>query len=315
MEKSVANSTNSYDKEGSTTQLVGSYHTWMEFRSTVPATAVVLPMSIVGFILINNVIILTVFYRMKKKLKYHHFYLIALAIGDLILAPPLFLTCYTMIAGGIRMTVYTCNTIGMMVIAPVTTTISIHCLMCMDKTVSILKPHIYQNFVSKRYSKVQIIAALVCCFVLPLLYISALSHANILVFHFEASVCTCLPIWTVLSYGAYGVLSVVGLTVEILSHILIFRKILRMPKSNRTKIMKATRTMLITVGAYYISWLPYSIMMLVQSFSRNDFLSKWVIYTVTNLLIMNSCINILIYICTLPGFSAHLMGPPRVGAG
>lgn len=285
---------------------------WKDYVSTVPPSAAVLPTIIIILIFFSNIIILIAFSRMKK-LKYHHYYLIALAVSDLILIPILSLTSYTMISGHVLMNSYICNMKGVLISSPLTTTICIHCCMCIDKAISVLKPHVYHNFVSKPKSKQWIVTAMVCIFILPVFYIGALFHTDILHFYFESSICTCVPQWTVRSYLAYGVASVLGLLVQVISHYLIFKKILSMPKTNGQRLMRATRTMLLTVGAYYICWLPYSILMLVQSFSSSIRAFKWAIYFLTNLLTVNSCVNVFIYCFTLPGFREQIFTSPRIG--
>lgn len=285
---------------------------WKNYHSEMPKLAAIAPISITLFILISNTIILMVFKRLKK-LNTHHYYLVALSVFDLMLVPTLAVTCYTMVSGNIWMTDLVCDTMGILVSIPLSATTNIHCLMCMDKAVSVLKPHTHNSFTRRPRFKLWMKIILICCFAMPAFIFSSLTAAGVLSSAFNAAVCSCAFDLTIVSMMAIVPSCTFGLVAQVLSNVLIFRHILRMPKSNRHRVARVAKTLLVTVGAYYICWLPYVLILSAQFLDGNDlFFNRWAVFSSGYLLIANSFVNIFIYILTLPNFKENLLRSVRI---
>lgn len=251
--------------------------------------------------------------KRMRKLKFNHYYLVGLTVSDLLLVPVISVGVYIALAGGVSMTEYYCSLNGFSLAFPLSSTICIHCLMGVEKCVSVLKPLTYRRFVARADARRWVVAAIICCFMLPFVYIGTLWHSGILDFYYDHITCTCLPKWTITSYLAFGVITVIGLTAQIMSHMLIYRKIITMSKRRRKSTIKAARTLLLTVGLYYVCWLPYSIYILFQFFVDNIIVNEWGIYFSGNILMQNSYLNIFVYIFSLPGFKESLFGSRKIG--
>ena len=103
---------------------------------------------------------------------------------------------------------------------------------------------------------------------------------------------------------------VLPLVVVFVSHTLILREIRRSGTQRRRRLLKGMKTVALTVGAYYICWIPFSVNSVVESlFPQSESASSDIpIIVAVYFVISNSAMNFLVYIHSIEQFREQFKG-------
>ena len=91
----------------------------------------------------------------------------------------------------------------------------------------------------------------------------------------------------------------------------IIHKIRRMRSTTRARTLKAVRTVLVSLGAYYLCWIPIGVRTVWDFISPHVHPPGWFNFLAVQVVILNSGMSGVIYYCTLPNFKETLIGTIR----
>ena len=185
--------------------------------------------------------------------------------------------------------------------AGVSTTAQLHCAICIEKFVSIWKLLELKLFVTRKYSYYVTYAVVVACFIIPVSYCSILIKFGVLPdVNFDPLKVTCIYDFDV---PFFLTVEISFLVVEVLTitNILILIKVRKLNAARRQQQLQAVRTVLLTIGVYYLCTSPVGAYMVcsvaydIPSIPIFKFFAHY-------LILSNSIANFLIYLGGLPRF-------------
>lgn len=283
---------------------------WTSYQTDLPAGISVVAIIIEIFILINVILVLFVFRRMRR-LRMQHYFMVGLTFADLMTLIPHGLSAAILLNGSVILTKTLCDGIGLVWTMTFEVTACIHSIMCIEKCLSVISPLRHRNFTKTRISKLVSGASLTACFLFPCLFNIAMIHLDVVQFEFKK----CIPSCSLTNDGgapSYEVTASVFIllpfVIQLVTHAIMFRMMSRMRAIKRKKIAQAKRTLLLTVIVYYFCWLPTLIQMAWVAVSDAD-PPDLVTFVSAQLLMANSGVSSVIYMTTLPDFKVALWGP------
>ena len=101
----------------------------------------------------------------------------------------------------------------------------------------------------------------------------------------------------------YILFFVIPLTTELVTHALILRQIRKLDARRKKSTMKAYKTVMLTVGVYYLCTVPLSITLAARAAFID--IPIFIEYAANEALLFNSAVNFWIYLTTLPRFQEH----------
>lgn len=261
-------------------------------------------------VIITNVINLIIFSRFKN-IKIHHYYIIALAVADLS-------TCIIVLTGATYLLDSTtqyiprldCKKYGLIFMLPLEITVLLHCLMSIDKCRSIMNPIDYRLFtISHKKAQLFTVLQIVAAFLIPAILNTIYTVTGIIEPYYEQLLGSCYITWDFASTAAFAVFSFWPLVIQMVTHGMIIRKVVKLNKHNRKRLIRASRTVFTTVLSFYICWLPYGIYIIWQSTSNNgkaplinEYQHQKVFYVTSFLATLHSCLSLPIYYTTMGEF-------------
>lgn len=282
---------------------------WNNYTSAVPPEMAAVCLILNLYILVTNIFVILTF-RQMGKLSLRHLYMLGLVGSDLVTVVMNTINAGIAIKGGLTVTDFQCNMIGIAATSAVEITSSIHSAMCIDRWYSVQFPLKYRAFKTGRYSRNIVRIVITSCFLAPVALNFTLLYSNIVFFNFDPYIPIC-----VVGPGADGITGIIisaGLFIFIPpiiqastnGHIL--RKISKLRGINRKRLCNSIRTVLITVLVYYICYLPtfiWSIWHIVPGERPGG----WFTFISVQMLFANSGMSFPIYFLTLRDFREHFL--------
>ena len=275
------------------------------YKVALPSEMAVVCATVDIFILLSNALTILTF-RKLKDLKIQHYYMIGLIGSDLTILIVNTIATVFFILGEIRMTDTTCFLLGSLFVVAAAITAMIHTCFSIDRWVSVAYPTTYRNLSSsKKFHKLTIIViTMIHIIPWPLLFLTW--YTEQVNFYFEPYVPFCIR-----ESGEKGNVGVyVGLIIklvlpcliEVPSNTYIIWKITMLKGANKARTLKAVRTVLVTLGVYYICWLPMCVWTMWDIVSPNKGSPGWLRFSAIQILNVNSGMSFLIYYLTLQNF-------------
>ena len=266
-----------------------------------PAGVAVVPLSISLFILVSNVMVVIGFKRMRN-LQIQHYYMIGLIVADMLTLAPFSVSVLGIFQGYVVLSARQCNGLGAVMVGSIETTACIHSVMCIDKCVSVAKPLRYRLFEKSKSSTLAIVLILILCFVLPTLMNVIFFAANLMEFDFEHYMVTCLVSPESLGFIISGLLfAFIPLTIQFVTHVIMFRTVRKMRGRTRKNMIRAIRTVGLTVGTYFLCWMPTAVY-LIWNILPVRAPAGWFSFMTGEILLANSGMSCVIYAVSLPNF-------------
>lgn len=278
---------------------------WTRWNTTLPYELSAIPIAINMCILTNNILVLLTIKRMQS-LQIHHRLMLGLVFAELTTVIPTAVLSGIVINGSILLTATLCDVLGLLITMTFELTVCIHCLMCVEKLLSVVKPIRHRSFTKWKKAGWLVGCMVVGCLAFTLLFNLVMLSLGVVEFAFEPNIPQCA---LTNDNGAPSYQSTVGIFIlspmllQVVTHGIIFHKISKMQATGRKRIKKAIRTLSLTVGLYYVCWMP----VLILQVWRIAFGSKPPqIFTFAGIQILmsHSGISGIIYYISLPDFRA-----------
>ena len=267
------------------------------------ASQSMLPASIIGsvLILVNNLLNIATLKSMRR-LQMQHYFMFSLAIADLFTLIPYIVFLKTIAAGKIWLSELYCTMLGTCSMVSVGATTWIHSAMSLERCISVLKPIEHMKFVRSGYSGLVTIGIIVCCIALPSIYSLILLFCGAMKYEFFPPLGYCKfgdDFVTLISVGI-GYMAI-PMIIEMLTHVLILNRMRKLIGADKAKLLKAVRTIGVTLGCYYLCWTPMSLVMMWDMMEPNGTPELLRLFA-TDLVFWNSFASLPIYLSCMERF-------------
>ena len=275
---------------------------WRQYHIKAHKGYVAIPILLLGLILVNNTLIVLTLKRVKNKL-FTDIFMTGLAVADFAVSIPLSITVVTFINGVIVMSEFLCDIWALGVMGGIATTIWLHGAICIEKCVFITRPLQHRLFLQKEYSNRVAYGVIAVCMFFPSGYILALVYSGVLRHaDFDALLVVChfdLNMKFLLTVGNVFLTS--SLIVQLVTYALILRQVSISAIQRKKRIFCAIKTVLRTLGAYYMCIGPAAVFM-VWSAASDNAPPPEIKFAAYYILLSNSCMNFFIYLSSMPRF-------------
>lgn len=230
--------------------------------------------------------------------------MIGLVIADFFTLIPTAVLAGILINGEITLTSFLCDLMGVVLTMTFEVTAFVQSAMSIEKCISIVSPIKHRNFAKSRHVKKITGTIVAICFLFPLIFNVAMKSVGVVDFGFQPDIPQCAltndngaP-----SYQLTVVLFVLSpMVMQMITHAIIFTKIKRMRTMHKNKVIKAMKTLSLTVGIYYICWMPTLIIQIWVVVMGKDPPGLF-IFAGIQILMANSGMSGIIYYTNLPNF-------------
>ena len=278
---------------------------WIYYKATLPSELAILTAILLLMIIITNILTLITFRRMEP-LPLINYSMGCLAVVDLLTVLPHIPGFVGIIQGYLVLTKDLCDVIVIANHSAVGATTWIHCAICIEKCFSILRPISHRMFI-KRYPpcRIAISYTLLSTFLILGIMTSAVLTGFVKAV-FDTAVATCMIHVDMNFFVIVGSTFIfIPLTIVFVTHMLILNELRKSNTARRKQIRRATKTVALTVGIYYLCWTPISVTCIwwvLPSSERNppaifEFVSPYFI-------LANSTMNFFIYLSSIREFKA-----------
>ena len=200
------------------------------------------------------------------------------------------------------MSEFFCDFWALGVMGGISTTVWLHCAICIEKCVFITRPLQHRLFLRKAYSNRIAYGVIAVCMFFPSGYILALVYSGVLQHaDFDPLSVVCLFDLNMKFLLTVGIVFLTSSLAQIVTNALILRQVLISPIQSKKRIFCAIKTVLLTIGAYYTCIGPASVFMVWGAVSDKA-LSPEFKFAAYYILLSNSCLNFFIYLSSMPRF-------------
>lgn len=268
---------------------------WTRYDISVSSRLAAVLLITLPAIALSNTLNLVTFKQMKK-LQLQHYLIICLSVVDLATVLPHLVGLIGYLKGYLILNYTLCQVIAISNHAVVSATTWIHCGICINKCLSILKPLMHRQFVTK-YQPRQIAAIFsVTIIVLIFALMSGVSFTGVINAVFNPVAATCMYFIDLPYLFIVGMSFIfIPLVTALVTHILILIEIRKSNLRRKKRIKNAMKSTAFIVIVYYVCWLPYLVFVIWQISFPKVQLPKLFEFVSINLIIGNSCMNLFIY--------------------
>ena len=190
-------------------------------------------------------------------------------------------------------------------------TAMIHVCMSIDRWISVFQPIKYRNFVYSRNSRKLTVAVLVTIHVGQGLQQFVVWHFGQISYYINPNIAYCVG--DLGDKGGAGLIMALLMAIalpcliELTLNAHIIHRMRQMRSATRAKTLKAVKTVLLTIGVYYLCWIPLGVWILWDLVSPDVDPPGWFNFLAVQVVVLNSCMSGVIYYNTLPNFKRTLM--------
>ena len=284
------------------------------YQVALPPYMAVVCLALNIFILLSNTVVLVTF-RKYKKPKVQHYYMLALVGTDLTVFVQNSALATILIRQDIRLTTPVCVILGSLAAFAATVTAMVHTCLSIDRWISVVYPIKYRNFVNSRNSRRFTIAVLVAIHIGQGLQQFLVWYFRQIRYYFDSYVPYCIA--DLGDKGGAGLIIallmaiVLPCVIELTLNAHIIHKIRQMRSTTRVRTLKAVKTVLLTLGIYYLCWIPMGVWTVWDFISPHVHPPGWFNFLAVQVVALNSGISGVIYYYTLPNFKETLMSTIR----
>lgn len=276
--------------------------TWIQYRTPLQAELAVIPIVVNLFILGSNIAVLDTFRRRFRQLHNQHYFMVGLAVADLMTLIWASVSLTILLQGEIWLKPLHCNILGIEMTRTIETTTCLHMAMSIEKCIAITNPVAHRSFSMRNDSKAIILSVIAFSFIFPAVYSIALLSSDIIYFVFDPFTVACTigsSMQILLSVGT--VFMFLPLATQLVTHIIMYDRVRRMRGLNKKRNIRAIKTVVLTVGLYWLCWAPLVIQFVWIASGYKD-PPGWFVFTCIQMLHLNGGASIIIYSVSLPEF-------------
>ena len=275
---------------------------WIRHKVQLSSMYAAIPMTISILILISNTLILVTLARVKKR-RLQDLFLLGLSIGDLLTSIPVASNAVCLLTGFATLNQSVCNLWATALHSCVGTTFCIHSAICLEKCYSIVKPVEHRAFEAVPDSTRKVTCGVFVAFLLPWTVFFTLSFAGEIRAEFSTTLAFCHFMVAFTATSVIGCLIGVPLVIELVTHAVILHRVKTriLSSQQRKKIFKAMKTVVLTVGIFYVCNVPSFILSFCEMIMKTEF-SDMALFAVTQVIMANSFMNYFIYFSSVPRF-------------
>lgn len=267
--------------------------TWSSYDIVLPSELSVMYM--IMFILI--IILTLITFKRMKTLQLQHYLMICLAVVDLSTVPPHLFGFIGYVKGFLPIDETLCKAISISNHGVVAVTTWLHCGICIDKYLSILKPMAHRELVLKYKPSLLAVLFSLSVFALILAIMLASVLSGLIEAVYDPSFVSCMFKVDISYVGLIrGLYIVIPLLVGLTTHLMILMKLRKSEFRRRKMIKKSMRTVVLVVGTYYVCWVPFLVDIIwklsVGPYSQPPAIFSWL---TANFVIANSFMNSFIH--------------------
>lgn len=278
-----------------------------EYVSLLPRGLAVVIALISILIITCNILVILTFQRMRKY-SLQQLYMMALVGPDLLMFIVHSISAGMTANGGISMDKYQCHLLGVITYTAIGATTTIHTAMCVDRWFLIFAPIKYRAFKIMDKSRYIVYLIITLCYLMPVALNFVLLCFNLVDFHFDPYFPSCVLTTDTENIAGYSINGIFFVVIPIFTtgftnvHFILKVKSLR--GSNRSRVCKSVRIVLITVMTYYVCWLPTAVFVAWSLFD-SELASRSIFFFSTQMLAANSAMSLPIYLLTNPRFRSQ----------
>lgn len=277
---------------------------WTIYYPALPPYFAVSPIVIIVLILVNNILVLMAFKKMKY-LQLQHYFMIGLATADLMTILPSIVCSAILLNRKIWLTEHLCAILGISLNIAIEMTTCVHSAMSVEKCLAISYPLRHRLLSKSKWFKYATCLVIIFCFIFPVTFNFALYLTNKVKFMFSPQIITCVTDQSenLISLLCIGVMfTFIPMIMQLATHIFMYVKLKKQRGANRKRMGKAMKTVVMTVGIYWIFWLPVACQIAFLVFV-NWTAPTWYRFLAIQVVQANSAMSLLIYTSSLPNFS------------
>lgn len=273
------------------------------YKSALPTELAAVTIIVSVFILASNVFVLLTFRRMGK-LALKHYYILGLVGSDIMMLAVMTSISVVSVLGEVCIPPWLCDVFGMATVGAEITAL-IHTAMSVDKFVSVKFPVGYRVFQANSRSRSIIIAIVLMSFIFPTVLTFIFGQVELLNFYFDSHIPYC--IMETGERGLGGILIITGvfiaipMIVQTISNTYLVVRVSNLRGSNRDRLCKSIKTVITTLGVYYLCWTPIGIW-LFWGMASDSQPPGYYTFFATHIVVANSGMSFPIYFVTLPKF-------------
>lgn len=253
-----------------------------------------------ALVLINNIIVLRVLSNFRSLLLWHY-YMLALAIADLMTLLPSIGTIIFHLFGKQTYDDHLVTLVGLTYIWIYSVIMLLHTAMSIDRFSSVTQPIKYRNFSMNKTALTTMKLVVFICFLFPLVLFLILRALKVFVFFYKLPTGVYF-VHDINSIIAVATLPAVQSTVQVYTNLLIIKKVTELKGTNRSRVMKTIRVVILKLGLFYLCWLPYAAVLALELLHPASRPHPWAEVITVNLLLLHSAMSLVIYMATLPDF-------------
>ena len=283
---------------------------WHLYETAMPASASAICMAVDIFILLSNILVMLTFKKLHllNKLRLQHYYMIGLIGTDLMVFGINAIVTVILLLGKIWITETVCFWLACLLRVQGYATSMLHIGLSIDRWTMVVFPVKYRNLVSSsRFHMltkhsiwlIHIVSATILFIIWNLNELSIYFDPHIPYFSLRS---TRNNTWSFVP--AMFVYYVLPLLIEIVLNVHVVWKITRLKGANRTRVLKAVRTTLVTVGVYYVCLLPALFYVILSATTTVDI--GWFSFACGQIMFANSGMSCVIYYFTITDFQNSL---------
>lgn len=285
-----------------------SPHSWTYFQTALPAGLAAIHIFILLSTVVGNALVLITLKKMKKR-QMQHYVMIGLCFADLSTLISQLPSTAVLLNGGISLNRTICNMWGIVSMSTLEITVWLHCVLCIEKCLSVRFPLAHRRFINTKLCRPLLVTVLISCIVLPLLISSALLLTEGFSIYFEPTFPLCFissdrtPTASAVIAALFGF---IPFSIQLITNAMIVHTIRTLRNIARFRVIYAVKTLALTLGLYYVCWVPILIAILWRWLTVRD---PPDVYTLIayQVLMLNSSMSFCIYTFTLPGFKLALL--------
>lgn len=274
------------------------------YRTALPTHFTVVTLIITAFILLSNVFVILTLRKMGK-LSLQHYYMLGLVGSDTLMLMVVVSGAIIQLRGDAWFPAWLCDMFGIASTVVCQITSLVHTAMSVDRWVSVRFPVKYRVFQANRRSHLIIISVIFGLFVFPVILSIFFTYVELLGFYWDLHLSVCLAEVGGQGIGGSMIISlfcvVVLFTIQLLANTYLLMRASKLVGANKTRMCKSIRTVITTLGVYYLCWIPTGIWP-AWEMTTDSHPPIYYTYFAAQFLITNSGMSFPIYVLTLPQF-------------
>ena len=255
-------------------------------------------------VLVSNALAVLTFHKMGK-LQIQHYLMLGLVGSDMCILVQNTIIVVFLLMGNVWISETLCFVLGSASVSAATITSLVHSAMALDRWISINHPLAYSKFQDSAKSSKAIICMLCVIYVLPCSTLILTWQFGQISFYFDTYVSYCIAdvgtkgFWGLLVAAIFSI-AIPGIT-QSFTNISILITIAKLSSVDRAQLIRSVKTVLTTLGVYYICWTPMGIWT-VLDFVTEASTPGWYGFFAVQMVVLNSMTCFFIYYKTMRRF-------------